>query len=346
MRMGYMKRLRVRKNVALAPLSTFKIGGRARFLVEADCADDVIAGIQWAEEEALPWRVMAGGSNIVFPDKGLDGLLIRISGGRIKAEGYKLIVDAGVALADVVKESISLGLEGLETLSGIPGTIGGAVYGNAGAYGHSISECVEKIEILVPVAKITPRHGSGQARNERESSFERKWISKEECGFGYRESVFKRGLTRTSHGKTQTIYPIILQVVLGLNPPVGGGGKKELEKKSREIIQMREKKYRPGVRCPGSFFKNVLVKDVSKKSLALVDFSKIIDGKIPAGWLLEQVGAKGMEVGGILIADFHGNLFINSGRGKAADVKKLAVILKRQVFEKFGIELEEEVRYF
>lgn len=120
----------------------------------------------------------------------------------------------------------------------------------------------------------------------------------------------------------------------------------ELEAKSREIIQMREKKYKPGIRCPGSFFKNVLVKDVSKKSLALVDASKIIDGKIPAGWLLEQVGAKRMREGGVYIADFHGNLLVNDGKGTEKDVRKLARKLKEMVKAKFGIELEEEIRYF
>ena len=100
------------------------------------------------------------------------------------------------------------------------------------------------------------------------------------------------------------------------------------------------------MKCPGSFFKNILAENVSKKSLKLIDKKKIIEGKIPAGYLLEEAGAKGMKLGGVRIAKFHGNLLVNSGRAKAKDVKRMADILKRRVHKKFGIRLEEEVRYF
>ena len=119
-----------------------------------------------------------------------------------------------------------------------------------------------------------------------------------------------------------------------------------MKKISREIIKTREKKYQPGLRCPGSFFKNVLMENISEKSLESIDKKKIIEGKIPAGYLLEEAGAKGMKLGGVRIANFHGNLLINSGRAKAKEVKKMVAILKRKVHKKFGIELEEEVRYF
>ncbi|MEK7076615.1 MAG: UDP-N-acetylmuramate dehydrogenase, partial [Patescibacteria group bacterium] len=233
---------------------------------------------------------------------------------------------AGVPLAEVITFAISKGLQGLETLSGIPGTIGGAVFGNAGAYGHSMMEVVERVEVL-DVSRMSTNSGTNITNV-------RKWLMNRQCGFGYRESILKKKNW------------IILRVVLELRPPAGGGDREVLKKKSREIIATREKKYKPGIRCPGSFFKNVLVKDVSKKSLALVDSLKIIDGKIPAGWLLEQVEAKGMREGGIYIADFHGNLFVNDGKGKARDVKALARKLKKKVFDRFGIMLEEEVRYF
>ena len=106
------------------------------------------------------------------------------------------------------------------------------------------------------------------------------------------------------------------------------------------------KKYKPGLKCPGSFFKNVLVRDASQRTLKLIDKIKIIKSKIPTGYLLEEVGAKGMRRGGIKIADFHGNLFINEGAGTARDVKELAKELKKRVRDHFGIELEEEVMYF
>ena len=123
------------------------------------------------------------------------------------------------------------------------------------------------------------------------------------------------------------------------------GDKKVLAKKSREIIKVRSEKYNPNLRCPGSFFKNVLISDVSRVTLARIDKQKIRAGKIPAGYLLEAVGAKGRRVGGIYVADFHGNLLINDGHGTYRDVRLLAAKLKKLVQKKFGIELDEEVRY-
>jgi UDP-N-acetylmuramate dehydrogenase len=300
----------IRRNFPLASLTTFGVGGRAEFYCSVRTPQQLIAAVQWAKEHKKDYRVFAGGSNVVFPDGILRGLTIRMIGGRISVRKNVIVADAGVPLADVLKMAISLGLGGLETLSGIPGAVGGAVFGNAGAYGRSISESVGKVEIW-----------DGQ---------DRRWLPGSACRFGYRESVFK-----------STDW-IILSVVFRLKK----GEKKKLIRISRQITKTRLKKYPSGLKCPGSFFKNILVKDVSGKSLKLVDRDKIIEGKIPAGYLLEEVGAKGMGCGGIAVADYHGNLLINTGRGRAGEVRRLGGLLKGRVRKKFGIELEEEVRYF
>lgn len=304
--------MKIRKNVPLAPLSTFKIGGRVEYFCEIQKVEELFAALDFAKRKRIPYKILAGGSNVVFPDKKLKGLLIKIKikDGGIIREKNRLKVGAAVPLAEVVETSIRSGLKGLETLSGIPGTLGGAIVGNAGAYGHSISEAVVKVQVW--------------------DGKKFRWLSRKDCQFGYRESVFKK-----------KPY-IVICAVLGFKK----GSPKTLKKISKDIIKLRLKKYKPGLRCPGSFFKNVLVKDVSKRTLSKIDRSKIIEGKIPAGYLLEAVGAKGMKIGGIKIADFHGNLFINNGNGKASDVKKLARILKNRVKKRFGIELEEEIRYF
>lgn len=324
--------IKFRKNVKLAPLSTFGIGGRAEYFCDVRNPEDLIRGVVLAKELGLPFRIFGGGSNIVFPDGRLGGLLIRFRGGRVAVRGNRFIADAGVDLGTIVKKSINLGFRGLETLSGIPGTLGGAVVGNAGAYGHSISELIKRVEIWDPF-DVTPLD-SARGRQGRQ------WISKSQCKFDYRESVF------STYGGSAAGRKHKPRMVLRVELSFKKGDKKKLKEISREIIKVREKKYKLGTRCPGSFFKNVLVRDISKKSLKLIDKSKIIDGKIPAGYLLEKVGAKGMRSGGIRIADFHGNLLMNTGGAKAADTKKLARILKERVRRKFGIKLEEEVRYF
>jgi UDP-N-acetylmuramate dehydrogenase len=302
--------MKIKKNVPLSPLSTFKIGGRVEYFCEAKSPVDLVEALSFARAKKIPYRILAGGSNVVFPDGRLKGLLIKISMGGIKVGKNRITAGAAVPLSEVIKRSVRAGLQGLETLSGIPGTVGGATVGNAGAYGHSISEVFEKAEVWTD-GKV-------------------KVLKNKDCKFRYRESVLKH-----------KDY-VVLNVTLKFRK----GDPKKLGKISRDIIKIREKKYKPGIKCPGSFFKNVLVKDVSKKSLSKIDQSKIIEGKIPAGYLLEKVGAKGARVGGIYIADFHGNLFVNGGRGKAKDVKKLSKILKDKVRSKFGIKIEEEVRYF
>lgn len=300
----------LRRNVRLSPLSTFRIGGSAQYFCRVQRPEDLVEVAKWAKGAQLNYKLVAGGSNVVFPDRRLQGLLVQLRGGVLTFNRTRCTVDAGVLLAEVIEQSIQAGLAGLETLSGIPGTMGGAIVGNAGAYGHSISEVVDRVEIW-----------DGRRR---------RWLSQAECRFEYRESIFKR-----------KPY-LVLRAALSFKR----GRPKELRLISRRIIRLRLKKYKPGLRCPGSFFKNVLASRVSRRSLRLIDSTKIIEGKIPTGYLLEQVGAKGMRVGGIVIAKFHGNLFINNGRGAARDVRALARILKRRVNEQFGITLEEEIRYF
>lgn len=303
------KNFQIQKNVPLAPLSTFGIGGYARMYVQTHNPQELKDVILWAREEQIPHTIFAGGSNVIFPDRGCDCLLVHNFGGKWKREGNQLFATCGVALSTLVDSAIRNGLSGLEYLSGIPGTVGGAIVGNAGAYGRSISDTVLYVDVLDGTRERT--------------------LTKVECNFSYRESIFKKD-------------PLIL---LGVCLRLESGDRNELRRTSSEIIHKREIKYHPGIKCPGSFFKNVLVEDVRDEALSLIDQDVIVGGKIPAGYLLGEVGAKGMKIGGIAIAPYHGNLFINYGGGTASDVEKLAAILKKQVFAKFHIQLEEEIRY-
>ena len=174
---------------------------------------------------------------------------------------------------------------------------------------QTISDCLTRVEIF-----------DGQKI---------KWLKKNQCQFVYRDSIFK------------SKDWLILRTQFRL----AKGDRKALAKKAHEIIKIRSEKYDPSLRCPGSFFKNVLIKDISSRAKKLIDQSKVRDGKIPTGYLLEAVGAKGMRHGGIYIADFHGNLLINDGHGTYRDVIILTTKLKKLVKNKFGITLEEEVQY-
>ena len=258
----------------------------------------------------LLFKLFAGGSNVVFPDKGIAGFLIHLKSGLVSRKKNLIIADAGVSLTSVLTLCVKKGLSGLEKLSGIPGSVGGAVVGNAGVYGSSVSDCILKVKVW--------RKGKIY------------WISNKDCHFQYRDSIFKH------------LPFFLLQVVFKLVKT----DKNKLKQISEEIIKIRLLKYKPGLKCPGSFFKNVLVTDVAPEAVSNINQSVILGGKIPAGFLLTAVGARGMKIGGIEVSDFHGNLLINNAhKGTAEDVKKLALILKKKVLDKFGIHLEEEVRY-
>ena len=303
--------MQIERNKDLTPYTTFGISGRAEYFGVVSRPTQFFEALAWADKMNVRWRLFAGGSNLVLPSARISGLVLRMYGGRIRRKNATTLrVDAGVPLAKVVDASIRLGLEGLERLSGIPGTVGGAVAGNAGAYGCSIGERVVRVLVW-------------NGKNEV-------WLERKECEFKYRESVFK-------HRKF-----VILVVELAFSKGDGAA----LRFKSREIIKERLKKYPKRLRCPGSYFKNIPTDRLSKKTLSRIDTAKIIGGKVPAGYLLEAVGAKGMRRGGMMVAPYHGNLIVNTDGGTSKDAKTLARTLKERVKKRFGITLEEEVRYW
>jgi len=304
----------LKTGVKLGELATFGVGGVAKHLLMVTSSEDLVEVIKEAGKNRVPYLVFAGGSNMVFSDEPSDILYICYRTNEKKADVIRITentikVEAGLPLSFLINQAVKAGLGGLEALSGIPGTVGGAVVGNAGAYGQSISDKLTAVEIF-----------DGQ---------ETKSLSKTECDFKYRDSALK---------KSRDL--LVLSATFNLEPD----DKEELEKTSTKIIEVRNKKYQPGLLCPGSFFKNVLIKDVKKESLKFIPEKVIIDGKIPAGFLLEAVEAKGLKEGGVEVADFHGNLIFNTGAGKFTDVIKLSTELKKRVKDKFDINLEEEVR--
>jgi UDP-N-acetylmuramate dehydrogenase len=195
-------------------------------------------------------------------------------------------------------------------MTGIPGSVGAAVYGNAGAYGHSISESVRRVRFV-----------DGDEVRELDNAG---------CGFRYRESVFKHHRGR-----------IILSAELELTAADSG----ELSRRAAEIREFRDRKYPPTMRCAGSVFKNLLLAELPEPVAAAVPDDVVREGKVPSAWFLDQVGAKGMRRGDIQVADYHANLIYNDGAGTARHLRALIDELKTRVRERFGLELEEEVQY-
>jgi len=305
-RLAAIPDLKCTENVLLNSLTRFGIGGPARILADASTEDALIAAASIHEKVAL----IGGGSNLVADDAGFPGVVLRYTANRIQIDGPIVHVAAGAVMQDLVDATVAAGLEGLHTMTGIPGWLGGAIYGNAGAYGHSIHEFVESVRFF--------------------DGLEVREIGNAACEFRYRESIFKR------HKDW-----IVLDATLGLTP----GDPTQLRAAADGILKIRNEKYPPTMRCAGSIFKNLLLAELPETVRAQVPDRVIREGKVPSAYFLELAGAKGMVLGGVQVADYHANLIYNAGGGTARQVRELVGTLKQRVLDRSGLILEEEVQY-
>jgi len=302
--------LSIHENAPLARYTRFEVGGPARVLADAATEPALIEALRGIRESGESYTVMGGGTNLVAADQGYAGVVLRYTNATLEFAGDTIRVAAGTVLQDLVDASIARGLKGLETMTGIPGWVGGAVYGNAGAYGHSIHERITSVRFL-----------------ENECVHE---IGAAACKFAYRESLFKRRKDR-----------IVLSATLRLE----SADAEELRAIAAGILKIRNEKYPPTMRCAGSIFKNLLWADLSEGVRAQVPATVVREGKVPSAYFLEQAGAKGLERGGVRVADYHANLIYNRGGGTSREVRELIAELKRRVRERFDLDLEEEVQY-
>lgn len=317
--MKFMEEFIPLKGIILAPHTTFKIGGPAKYFFEVKTRKELIKALRWAKENKIKYFILGGGSNILFSDKGFNGLVIKLKISDYKLKDKTIIAEAGISLAQLVQISVNNSLTGLEWAVGIPGTLGGAIRGNAGAMGHSISEVIKNVIVLV--------------NNKKNQKLKIKKISKKGCKFGYRESIFKRNPNL-----------IILSAEIQLKK----GNLKEIQKKINEYLIKR--KNQPQEPSAGCVFKNVEIADLFRSRKSDKEIFKIRgqlipvrDGKISAGWLIEQCNLKGKKIGQAKISEKHANFIVNLGKAKAKDVLTLINLIKKRVKNKFGIQLKEEI---
>jgi len=314
--------LSIREDVKMGPLTTFRIGGLAKYFFEAQDKEGLKKVIDWAREQNIPYFVLGGGSNVLFSDKGFNGLLIKILSKDIKIRKSKGIikiveVGAGVLLSKLVAFSIKQGLSGLEYFVGIPGTVGGAIYGNAGwpRNQKSIRKVMVSATLLMP---------NGQISKKQVDWFE----------FAYRSSKLKN----FSSKKT-----IILSAVFKLKVE----DQNKILQTQKEILNIRKKGIPHGYSA-GCIFKNIEIKKNSYSSFRLANqlpIAFIQKGTIPAGWLIDQCGLRGYRIGGAQISKQHANFIINVNKAKAQDVQFLIEIAQKQVKRKFNINLSLEIEY-
>jgi UDP-N-acetylmuramate dehydrogenase len=275
--------------------SSFKTGGPARYFLNAQTEKQICDAVATANKMGIPFFLLGGGSNLLVSDDGFDGLVIRD-----EIMGLSLIsvneieCGAGEHLMSLVNFACDSGLTGFEFAAGIWGSVGGAIFGNAGAYGGEIAHVLTSICLV---------DRTGQA----------KVATPDYCRFAYRDSYLK--VTRE----------IVTSCRLQLKP----GYKTDIRAKIDEILASRATKH-PDKLTAGSFFKNI--PDQTQPY-----------GKLPAGKLLEEVGAKSLSVGGARVYEKHANIIVSDGTATSREIRQLADIMKAKVLERFGITLEEEV---
>ena len=302
--------VKVLRDAPLADYTRFGIGGPADIVFETEDTDSFISALRIVKEVGLDSVVIGGGANLIVSDDGFRGVVLKLTSSNLSANGRTVTVDSGTTLQTLVDFTVDRGLKGLETMTGIPGSTGGAVYGNAGAYGHSLMELVASVRFF-----------DGESIRETDNAG---------CEFQYRESIFKRH-------KHWIIFSA------RLNMEHGNAG--ELRQTADKILDTRNRKYPPTMKCAGSIFKNYLLSGLPAHVVAEIPPQVIIEGKVPSAWFLEQIGAKGMRSGDIHVADYHANLIYNHGAGTAHQLRGIINELKQRVGERWNIPIEEEVQY-
>jgi UDP-N-acetylmuramate dehydrogenase len=338
--------LQIRKEIPLAPFTTFGIGGAARYFAEATTEEEVVEAVLWAKERGVPLLVLGGGSNLLVRDSGFAGLVVKIGVMGVEACGGNLFdVGAGEEWDRFVERMMHAGMAGVECLAGIPGSVGGTPVQNVGAYGQEVAETIESVRAF-----------------DRERL---EWVELDRaaCRFRYRESLFNTDepgryiVTRVRfrlrpQGEPNLRYADLQRRFAG-NEDVT---LMEVAAAVREIRRSKGMLLVEGdadTRSAGSFFKNPIVGVERLGGIAAaagVEESKVPhwpagEGKmkVPAAWLLEQAGfVKGYGVGPAGISTRHTLALTNRGGATFADVERLQDEIVRGVLARFGIALQRE----
>lgn len=355
---------KILNNIALSDFVSYRIGGPAKYFTEVSSKEELIRVLRWwnvkinskIKPEGKVARlfhlsggeagvfVLGGGTNVLISDNGYDGLVIHnkikdikiISQRESGSQRVKVSVGSGVFVEDLLKFCVENSLSGLSWAGGLPGTIGGAVRGNAGAFGGEIKDSIAEIVSYVLTCEVDDPATSqvgGKIRRRNNA----------ECSFGYRSSIFKSQNEKESESQRVRESEIIIEAVLSLKK----GNREEIENQINEKIEYRKLKHPSIHKEPnvGSTFKNIPVENLPKE--VAEEFKDKIKTDpfpvLPAGKLISGAGMSGERVGDIVVSRMHPNYLVNTGQGKSSDVLSLIHKIKTMVRKKYQVELEEEI---
>jgi len=315
-----VKLINIQQKTKLAPLTSFRVGGDAKFFFEAKTNEEVGLAMMYAYEESLPLFILGGGTNILVSDGGFDGIAIKPNIKNIKPGEDFLSVGSGASMESVLDYCLERGFSGLEWSGGLPGTIGGAVRGNAGAFGGEISNIISEV-LSINVIGVQPKL-------IRRSS--------KDCNFSYRSSLFK----------TKEEKEIITEVVLRFDHK----NKDELRRVAQEKIQYRAANHPLEYPNAGSIFKNIKAQDAPEELFERAQKLGKLKGRpermmMPTAFVIEETDLKGFSIGGAEISTKHANFIVNKGRATAKDIFSLINLVKEKVAKKWKLDLEEEIQY-
>jgi len=343
--------MNLKENEPLSKHTNFRIGGAARWFVEARSEDELREAIAFAGEKGVGFCVMGGGSNTLANDEGFAGVVIQMAMREIeiptglkslgsptglKSVGIpshfsgvefprdfspvRVVAGAGAISAAVARQTADAGLKGMEWAISLPGTIGGAVRGNAGCFGGEMGDVVSSVRVLRGGTKVP-------------GNFETVDVSRDDLRFAYRESAIKHS------------SDIILSVTMELQP----GNRDELLAKLDETLAKRKASQPLYGGSEGCVFKNF---DATDEELQRIEAKGDIlthemkaSRRISAGWIIDKLGLKGTRIGDAKISEEHGNFIVNLGTATASDVVQLIALVKTRARNEFGIQLQEEVHY-
>ncbi len=303
---------RFKEDEPLSKHVNFRIGGPAKYFVEVRSVDELTAVLDVANKEMQKFFVFGGGSNMLVNDQGFDGIAIKIGMRSYEIRGKEVRAESGVLSSALARATANHGLKGLSWMITLPGTIGGAVRGNAGCFGGETKDSITSVEVL--------RDGKV------------KTLDRHQIEFGYRDSMFK-------HNE---------DIILAASFKLKNGDVTELKAELDDQL-MRRKKAQPfDAGSAGCMFKNAAVteEDLQRLSKKLdIPSEMSASRQLSVGWLIDQLDLKGKAVGDAQVSGVHGNFLVNRGAATADQIVQLIALIKTRARDEYGILLEEEVQY-
>ncbi len=320
--------MNIRKNVNLAKYSNYKIGGPASYFLEPKTVSELKQAIRFARGSKLPIFILGGGTNLLISDNGFKGIVIRPVLDFFKIVKRNFVeVGAGASVKNFLKFAVQKEMSGMEWAGGLPGSVGGAIRGNAGCFGGETKDSVVSVKsVRISDGEIIERQNK-------------------ECLFGYRNSVFKK-----NDGKE-----IIASAIFKLRPGVG----KDIKKSIKDKIDYRNSRHPMEYPSIGSTFKNIPLTHIfaerTKNYAEAVSKSEFHIGRlavpvkndpfpvVPVAYIISRAGVMGKKAGHAMVSPKHPNFIVNMGGAKAKDVEQLISLVKKSVWRKFKIRIEEEI---